>query len=235
MSRFSSPSARDKSLHNLIEAIPEDAWTPIPYWIGRVSRMVRLIVRRVKPTPGSHAGPLRQPDSEMLADAEIENAVRRRSEPPLSWRYAGPLGSVPRPSGGGSSPWPDGSSTPPHLHLPQRWPWETQFSRVARLRAIIARLPLTRHPANSTSQPTRANSVARGTPCPPPSPCQPPSSCLCGTPPSSPYIGIGPGPFASPTPLMLRAKVVCHQLEPHLHGISPQTPIADTAVPVATL
>ena len=22
-----------KSLHNLIEAIPEDAWTPVPYWM----------------------------------------------------------------------------------------------------------------------------------------------------------------------------------------------------------
>ena len=30
-----------------------------------------------------------------------------------------------------SSPWPDG----PTLHRPQRWPWETQFSRaLARLR-----------------------------------------------------------------------------------------------------
>ena len=40
--------------------------------------------------------------------------------------------------------------------------------------------------------------------------CGPPSSCLCGylTPPSSPYIGIGPGPFASPThhPLCLHQR-----------------------------
>ena len=40
------------------------------------------------------------------------------------------------------------------LHLPKRWPWETEFSdALARLRALpfpaaAARLPLTRHPAN---------------------------------------------------------------------------------------
>ena len=31
--RFSSTIRQHKSLHNLIEAIPEDAWTPIPYWM----------------------------------------------------------------------------------------------------------------------------------------------------------------------------------------------------------
>ena len=67
---------------NLIEAIPEDAWTPpIPYWMdGQAAdvaettcttlpgvegdltpRRLRLIVRRVKPLrPDSQAGPLRQ-------------------------------------------------------------------------------------------------------------------------------------------------------------------------------
>ena len=40
------------------------------------------------------------------------------------------------------------------LHLPHRWPWETQFSRaLTQLRAFHshpdgALLPLTRHPAN---------------------------------------------------------------------------------------
>ena len=64
-----SPSRQHKSLHNLIEAIPEDAWTPIPYWMDGAADVaettctpfqaeadaapVRLIVRRVKPTPGS--------------------------------------------------------------------------------------------------------------------------------------------------------------------------------------
>ena len=67
--RFSITIRQHKSLRNLIEAIPEDAWTPIPYWMDGAamwprppalpSRVnpdaapVRLIVRRVKPTPGS--------------------------------------------------------------------------------------------------------------------------------------------------------------------------------------
>ena len=67
--RFSITIRQRKSLHNLIEAIPEDAWTPIPYWMDGAADVsettyitfrsepdaapVRLIVRRVKPTPGS--------------------------------------------------------------------------------------------------------------------------------------------------------------------------------------
>ena len=31
--RFSITIRQHNSLHNLIEAIPEDAWTPIPYWM----------------------------------------------------------------------------------------------------------------------------------------------------------------------------------------------------------
>ena len=65
--RFSITIRQHKSLHNLIEAIPEDAWTPIPYWMDGAADVaettctpfqaeadaapVRLIVRRVKPTP----------------------------------------------------------------------------------------------------------------------------------------------------------------------------------------
>ena len=67
--RFSITIRQHKSLRNLIEAIPEADWTPIPTgWTAppmwprppappsRVSPTPhrRLIVRRVKPTPGSH-------------------------------------------------------------------------------------------------------------------------------------------------------------------------------------
>ena len=31
--RFSITIRQHKSLHNLIEAIPEDGWTPVPYWM----------------------------------------------------------------------------------------------------------------------------------------------------------------------------------------------------------
>ncbi len=57
----------DKAVRRVIQAIPDHAWTPIGYWLdggadvaetsyrpfGRKGRVLRLIVRRVKPTPGS--------------------------------------------------------------------------------------------------------------------------------------------------------------------------------------
>ena len=105
--RFSITIRQHKSLHNLIEAIPE-AWTPIPYWMDGAADVaettytpfqsepdaapVRLIVRRVKPAPGSqlalfatysYHGFITDRDGETLeleADhrrhAEIENAIR---------------------------------------------------------------------------------------------------------------------------------------------------------------
>jgi hypothetical protein len=97
-------------VRGLIEAIPEAAWTPIPYWIDggadvaeiaytpfqdqKDARPVRLIVRRVRPTPGSQLALLTLYDyhafitdrvGEMLeleadhrrhAEIEIENAIR---------------------------------------------------------------------------------------------------------------------------------------------------------------
>ena len=107
--RFSITIRQHKSLRNLIEAIPEDAWTPIPYWMDGAADVaettytpfqaeadaapVRLIVRRVKPAPGSqlalfatysYHGFITDRDGETLeleADhrrhAEIENAIRR--------------------------------------------------------------------------------------------------------------------------------------------------------------
>ena len=106
--RFSITVRQHKGLRALIEAIPEAAWTPIPYWIDGGADVaettytpfadekdaipVRLIVRRVRPTPGSqlalfalydyHAF-ITDRDGETLvleADhrrhAEIENAIR---------------------------------------------------------------------------------------------------------------------------------------------------------------
>ena len=106
--RFSITIRQRARLRNLIGAIPEDAWTPIPYWMdgaadvaettytpfrtGPDAAPVRLIVRRVKPTPGSqlalfatysYHGFITDRDGETLeleADhrrhAEIENAIR---------------------------------------------------------------------------------------------------------------------------------------------------------------
>ena len=67
--RYSITVRQHPRLRNLIEAIPETDWTPIPYWMEGAADVaeaeytpfeskpdatpVRLIVRRVKPTPGS--------------------------------------------------------------------------------------------------------------------------------------------------------------------------------------
>ena len=106
--RFSITIRQHASVRRLIEAIPEEAWTPIPYWIAdgadvaettytpfageKDAGPVRLIVRRVRPTPGSQLALLTlhdyhafitDRDGETLvleADhrrhAEIENAIR---------------------------------------------------------------------------------------------------------------------------------------------------------------
>ncbi|HYN70849.1 MAG TPA: IS1380 family transposase [Candidatus Eisenbacteria bacterium] len=106
--RFSITIRQSSATRRLIEAIPDDAWTPIPYWLDGGADVaeteytpfkdepdatpVRLIVRRVRPTPGSQLALLvlydyhafvTDRDGEMLileADhrrhAEIENAIR---------------------------------------------------------------------------------------------------------------------------------------------------------------
>ena len=106
--RFSITIRQRASLRNLIEAIPEADWTPIPYWMDGAAAVaetaytpfgskpdaapVRLIVRRVKPTPGSqlalfatysYHGFITDRDEDTLEleaghrrHAEVENAIR---------------------------------------------------------------------------------------------------------------------------------------------------------------
>ena len=106
--RYSITIRQHQSVRNIIEAIPEADWEPIPYWMEGAADVaeteytpfqnepdavpVRLIVRRVKPTPGSQLALLadysyhafitdRHGDTLALeADhrrhAEIENAIR---------------------------------------------------------------------------------------------------------------------------------------------------------------
>ena len=106
--RFSITIRQHRSVRRLIEAIPAAAWTPIPYWLDGGADVaettyvpfaaekdavpVRLIVRRVKPTPGSqlalfttydfHAfitdrdGALLELEADHRRHAEIENAIR---------------------------------------------------------------------------------------------------------------------------------------------------------------
>ena len=65
--RYSITAKLTKAVRKAIAAIPADAWTPIPYWLedgadvaetsyrpfGKKGPLTRLIVRRVRPTPGS--------------------------------------------------------------------------------------------------------------------------------------------------------------------------------------
>ena len=106
--RFSITIRQQPNVRTLIEAIPEEDWTPIPYWLDDGAAVaettytpfrhkedasaVRLIVRRVKPTPGSqlalfvnysyHAfisdreGELLGLEADHRRHAEIENAIR---------------------------------------------------------------------------------------------------------------------------------------------------------------
>ena len=106
--RFSVTIRQQPNVRTLLEAIPEADWTPLPYWLpggaavaettytpfqhtGDASA-VRLIVRRVKPTPGSQlalfvdysyhafitdrAGEMMELEADHRRHAEIENAIR---------------------------------------------------------------------------------------------------------------------------------------------------------------
>ena len=191
-----------KSLHNVIEAIPEDTWTPIPYWMDGAADVaettyipfqsepgaapVRLIVRRVRPTPGSqlalfatysyHAfitdrdGETLELEADHRRHAEIENAIR-------DLKYGVGLNHLPSGRFPANGAWlavqvmahnlarwtgrialGEAVATTKTLrrrlfslagritrkarrlilHLPRRWPWETQFlSALARLRTIL--------------------------------------------------------------------------------------------------
>ena len=207
--RFSITIRQHARLRELIETIPEQDWTPIPYWMDGAADVaettytpfrgepdatpVRLIVRRVKPTPGSQLALFasysyhgfitdREGDTlELEADhrrhAEIENAIR-------DLKYGVGLNHLPSGRFAANAAWLAVQSLPrtrygvmAHnlarwtariglgqqvvttktlrrrffslagrltrkarrltLHLPQHWPWETQFSRaLARLRAL---------------------------------------------------------------------------------------------------
>ena len=199
--RYSITVRQRQSLRNLIEAIPEADWTPIPYWMDGAADVAessytpfqsepdaapaRLIVRRVQPTPGSqlalfatysYHGFITDRDGETLeleADhrrhAEIENAIR-------DLKYGVGLNHLPSGRFAANGAWLavqviahnlarwtariglgeqivttktlrrrffsmsgrlTRSARRLTLHLPQRWPWENQFSgALARLRAI---------------------------------------------------------------------------------------------------
>ncbi len=86
----------------LIEAIPDEAWTPIPYWIDGGADVaettytpfadqkdavpVRLIVRRVRPTPGSQLAPAHPVRLPRLRHRPRRRDPRPRVRPPAPRR-----------------------------------------------------------------------------------------------------------------------------------------------------
>ena len=106
--RYSITVRQHRSIRRLVESIPETAWTPIPYWLTGGADVaettytpfadqpdpapVRLIVRRVRPTPGSQleafalydyhpfitdrAGDALELEADHRRHAEVENAIR---------------------------------------------------------------------------------------------------------------------------------------------------------------
>lgn len=104
--RYSITVKLNKALHKAIAAIPDDAWVEIPYFLeggaevaettyrpfGKKAPLVRLIVRRVRPKPGSqlallvdwahHAfvtdrdGATIELEADHRRHAEVENAIR---------------------------------------------------------------------------------------------------------------------------------------------------------------
>ena len=193
--RFSITIRQRASLRDLIEAIPEEDWTPIPYWMDGAADVAettytpfqtkpdaapaRLIVRAGEADARFPARPLRQIQLSRLhhrprwgdagtggrsspprrgRERHTRPQVRRRAEPhangawlavqvmahnlarwtariglgertvitkTLRRRVFALVGRITR------------SAHRLTLHLPRRWPWETQFSRaLARLQAI---------------------------------------------------------------------------------------------------
>ena len=122
--RFSITVRQSASLRSLIEAIPQQDWTPIPYWMEGAADVaetsytpfqskpdaapVRLIVRRVKPTPGSqlalfatysYHGFITDREGETLElEADHRRRDRERHPRPQVRRGAqpSPLGPLPR-------------------------------------------------------------------------------------------------------------------------------------------
>ena len=132
--RFSITIRQHESLRSQIDAIPEADWTPIPYWMEGAADVaettyvpfeskpdaatVRLIVRRVKPTPGSqlalfanysyHAfitdrdGDTLYLEADHRRHAEIENAIRDlKYGVGLNYLPSGRFPANPEPAEGG--------------------------------------------------------------------------------------------------------------------------------------
>jgi hypothetical protein len=118
---FSISAKMYPSLRRAIEAVPEDAWRPIPYWLEGSADVaettyrpvgwpeVRLIVRRVKPSPGSQLalfakyeyhpfvtdrdGDALEVEADHRRHAEVELVIRDLKEGPWAHMPSGRFGA----------------------------------------------------------------------------------------------------------------------------------------------
>ena len=74
--RFSITIRQHKSLHNLIEAIPEDAWTPIPYWMDGAADVAETTCTPFQAEADARAGTAHRPAGE--ADARFPTGPLRQ-------------------------------------------------------------------------------------------------------------------------------------------------------------
>ena len=65
--RFSITIRQHKSLRNLIEAIPEDAWTPIPYWMDGAADVAETTCTPFRSEARRRAGTAHRPAGEAHA------------------------------------------------------------------------------------------------------------------------------------------------------------------------
>ena len=120
--RFSITAKLYGPLRKAIEAVPEDLWVPIPYWAERGADVtelaykpfgqdqpVRLIVRRVKPSPGSQlalfakyeyhpfitdrVGPMLELEADHRRHAEVELVIRDLKQGPWAHMPSGHFGA----------------------------------------------------------------------------------------------------------------------------------------------
>jgi len=121
--RYSITVRQQPSLRNLIAAIPESDWEPISYWMEGGADVaeteytpfssapdavpVRLIVRRVKPTPGSQLA--RWTTRIGLSEPVSTTKTLRRRFFSLAGRITLKARRI-------------------TLYLPQDWPWQNQFT-----------------------------------------------------------------------------------------------------------
>ena len=222
--RFSITIRQQKSLHNLIEAIPEEDWTPIPYWMDGAADVaettytpfgskpcaapVRLIVRRVKPAPGSqlalfasysYHGFITDRDGDTLeleADhrrhAEIENAIR-------DLKYGVGLNHLPSGRFAANAAW---LAVQVMAHNLARWTARIglgeQIVTTKTLRRRFFSLAGRAHPQGTPPHPASAPTVALGSPVQ-----QRPGPAACPATPvltSSPTIGVLTSPLPTSQP-----------------------------------